>query len=297
VLGLVPAGDRRHREGAEYAKVVGLPYVSFDVACVTDRNAFFQLEIFQFLDPAPRVRPSDWRPCDIGYSTLGVFATDFDEILDRAWAAGSVSRSSESEDPGSRCAWLRGPDGVPIALTDYDVYPQVGRLERPASSAVRSVAVSVPSLKSARRFWADTLGFRVIRPIERAPARSEPPGTPQGASKDVLLLDAGSVVLEIVQYNHPQGRGRPVNHRISDEGILNVAVGTTNRRQFDLAYTRLANAGYSTKSAPWALPGVATVVYFEDDQGFSLELLHVQETALERMGFRRSPSRRMSAST
>ena len=35
-----------------------------------------------------------------------------------------------------------------------------------------------------------------------------------------------------------------------------------------------------------ASPGVATVVYVNDDQGFSVELLHVEPQALERMGFR-----------
>ena len=33
------------------------------------------------------------------------------------------------------------------------------------------------------------------------------------------------------------------------------------------------------------MPDVATVVYLIDDQGFSVELLHIAPGALERMGF------------
>jgi len=52
----------------------------------------------------------------------------------------------------------------------------------------------------------------------------------------------------------------------------------------------------ASKSVPMTLPRVATVVYFDDDQGFSLKL-HVWEAASEGLGFRQSASNTINAST
>jgi hypothetical protein len=72
---------------------------------------------------------------------------------------------------------------------------------------------------------------------------------------------------------------------ISDQGILNVAFGTTNKREFDVVYGRAIASGFEGAAEPWTVPGVATVVYLTDTQGFSVELLHVEKEALVRMGF------------
>jgi hypothetical protein len=113
-----------------------------------------------------------------------------------------------------------------------------------------------------------------------------------GASRKELVAWAGEVAVELVQYTNPVGRRRPSGYLISDQGILNVALGCTEKALFDATYARLIDGGYRVAAPPWTLPDVATVVYAYDDQGFCVELLHVEPDALVRMGFRAaSPER------
>ena len=91
--------------------------------------------------------------------------------------------------------------------------------------------------------------------------------------------------VELVQYVEPRGRPRPAGYLLSDQGVLNVALGSTNKDDFDATYERLTRAGFRSNRSPWTLADVATVAYMNDDQGFRVELLHVEPTALVRMGF------------
>ena len=81
------------------------------------------------------------------------------------------------------------------------------------------------------------------------------------------------------------GRPRPAGYLVSDEGVLNIALGSTDRADFEAVYRRATERGFEGHTKPWTLPGVATVVYLQDPQGLSVELLHVEPEALERMGF------------
>ena len=80
-------------------------------------------------------------------------------------------------------------------------------------------------------------------------------------------------------------RGRRAGYLLSDQGILNVALGSTSRDDFDRTYTNAVAHGVRGLTAPWTVPDLATVVYLADPQGFSVELLHVEPGALARMGF------------
>jgi hypothetical protein len=96
------------------------------------------------------------------------------------------------------------------------------------------------------------------------------------------------------------GRPWPDGYRISDQGILNVALGFRDRSALERAYSRCLAAGHRGNWRPLEL-GVFTVVYVNDDQGFSVELLRCPRWAEPAVGFRPSrgegpPARRQAES-
>jgi hypothetical protein len=82
----------------------------------------------------------------------------------------------------------------------------------------------------------------------------------------------------------PAGRSRPAGYLFSDQGILNVALGTPDERVFVATYERALRAGYLANSVPHEEDGAA-VVYLNDGLGTSVELLYVSEEAMGAMGF------------
>lgn len=285
-LGLRPAGTIRHVATDGPAPVSGLPECSLDVWCVVDRQEWMQFEIMEFERPRMRRLPADWRPSDIGYSTIGVHVENFDAALERLTSTSGRLLTPPLGEPGHRRVCLPDPDGVLLELMEDDVRALQPRL-RPhehVPTTVRSVTLSVPSLERARRFWIDGLGCAEASVRLHCPEHERLWGL-EGASRDSLALWAGDVLIELVCYYAPGWRARPAGYLISDQGILNVAFACQSRAELNATYARLIRLGFRPNSGPWSVPARATVVYFTDDQGFSVELLYVDPEGMDYMGF------------
>lgn len=293
-LGFTAAGPVRHREVPGPAPVSDLPESSFDVWCLADQQDTFQIEMFEFDRPRMRPLPASWRPCDVGYSLVGLHVADFDEALDRLSRTSGRPGGAPIGARGQRRIALRDPEGILLELMEDDVRAEPLRTRpRPEMPiVVRSITLSVPDLRRARRFWVDAVGLAERDDLMLHGPEHEALWGLDGARRTSLTLAAGDFIIEVVQYDHPVGQPRPAGYLLSDQGLLNVAFGSGDRRQFDEAYHRIAAAGYQPNSEPWTLAGVATVVYFTDDQGFSVELLHVEPGGWEEMGF--TPLRQVS---
>ncbi len=285
-LQLQPAGTIRQKMTDGPAPVPGLPECSLHVWCVVDRQEWMQFEIMEFERPRMRSLPADWRPSDLGYSTIGLHVEDFDATLARLNRTSGRLLTDPLDHPGHRRVCLRDPDGILLELMEDDVraVEPRGRPHDVVPTAVRSVTVSVASLERARRFWIDGLGCQEASVTLHCPEHEQLWGL-AGARRDSLTLWAGDVLIELVRYESPAWRARPAGYLISDQGILNVAFGCQNRDEFKATYARLIRLGFRPNSAPWSVPGRATVVYFTDDQGFSVELLYVEPDGMEYMGF------------
>ena len=285
-LGFLAAGERRYRDAPQFAAVPDLPDAALDVWCLVGRLPFMQVEMFEFTRPRMRPRREGWRRSDIGYAGFGVQVPDFDRALDR------ISRTSGEllSDPvgpiGDRRVCLFDPDGVLVELMERHPLPAALTAEAHADApAICSVTLVVPDLERAARFWVDVLGC-----VETAPNAVHEPEHESlwglsGARRETAVVRSGTVLLELVQYQGPMSRRRRAGYLISDQGILNVAFGTTNADEFERAYARAVAHGFRGHTAPWTVQDVATVVYLTDPQGFSVECLHVQPHALARMGF------------
>jgi catechol 2,3-dioxygenase-like lactoylglutathione lyase family enzyme len=274
VLGFLPAGGTEAFRGPGASLVQGLPDAASVCWWLVDQREFMQLEMFEFESPPVRPLPDDWRPCDIGYTAVGLHVHDLDAALGRLDAAGVRPVAPVGGPPGARRVCVRDPEGVLLELMEDDprspAAPARPRSEIPV--VARRVTASVPDLAKAERFWVDTLGLSRATDIALdGPEHDALRGLPD-ARRDTLLLWAGDFLVELVQYHEPRGRPWPESYRISDQGILNVALGFREIQQLRELWERVIRNGYTSNSDVVEL-GQGGVVYCNDDQGFSVELL------------------------
>ncbi len=291
VLGLAPAGGTNLFFGPLASMVQGVPRAASTCWWLVDRQEQFQIELFEFRSPLVRALPRDWRPCDVGYTTISFSVADLDRTIERATEAGTPPLTQPSGPSGARRACVRDPEGVLIELMEEDPRSEAPRPRpRPEIGAVaRSVTLSVPDLGRSREFFADLLGIPVVDGLALHGPEHEALWGLEGARRESLALWADDMIVELVEYADPPGRPWPPGYRISDQGLLNIAFGFRQRAEFEAACRRCEEAGIRANGPPLRL-GAWSVVYVNDDQGFSVELLHVEPWYEGRMGFRPRPS-------
>jgi catechol 2,3-dioxygenase-like lactoylglutathione lyase family enzyme/carbon monoxide dehydrogenase subunit G len=269
---LAAGGSRLMMRGPIAARVQGLPGAASTCWWLVARNPWLQFEFFQFERPVARLMPQDFRPCDTGYTRIGLWVADFDATLTRLASLGTTPLAPPLGEPGFRRACVRSPDGVFVELMEADPLPAgPGPGREACGTAVRSVTMSVPDLDRAVAFFGGALGLPPSGTGLHEPGHEALWGL-DGARSRSAVFTAGDVLLEAVQYIDPIGKPWPEGYRISDQGILNVAFGARSRRDHVEIFKRAVAGGARPNWRPFQLPG-AGVVYVNDSQGFSVELL------------------------
>ena len=98
------------------------------------------------------------------------------------------------------------------------------------------------------------------------------------------VFAAGSVLIELVQYLDPVGPAAPGGYRISDQGILNIAFGARSQARTRQALPpRARGRARGQNRRPLHLPG-AGVVYVNDPDRFSVELLWMARRSGSKLG-------------
>ena len=295
VVGLRPAGGTNLFAGPLASRVQGLPRAASTCWWLVDRQEQFQLELFEFRSPLVRRLPGDWRPSDVGYSMVSLAVEDLEATLERARAAGSPPLTDPIGEPGSRRACVRDADGVLVELMEDDPRdPRPRERPRPGISAVtRSVTLSVLDLDRSRRLFGETLDLVPAEGLELHRPEHEALWGLEGAQRESAVYWAEDLVVELVQYADPAPRPWPSGYRISDQGLLNIAFGFRERAAFEAASRRCLEAGCRPNAAPLRL-GPWSVVYVNDEQGFSIELLRVEPWYERMMGFQPRPAPRIA---
>ena len=293
VLGFEPAGGTAGFRGPLTSAATGLPDAAALCWWMVDRREFMQLEFFEFESPPVRKLPHDWRCNDIGYVAIGVWVADIDTTRERVEQAGCAQISSFCGTPGARRFSFRDPEGVLVEVME-DRLVEIESARPALSLATQSVRLSVPDLEKAARFWVDTLALEPCSEVHlHTPGREGLWGM-EDASIETLVLDADGCLIELVQYKQPVGRPWPEGYRISDQGLLNVALGYRDMDQFLEALERVLSAGYTANSEYLPI-GPGGCVYCNDDQGFSVELLCSTGAAMdEAAGFVPRPTGTMT---
>jgi catechol 2,3-dioxygenase-like lactoylglutathione lyase family enzyme len=265
-------------KGKVAAQVQALPDPCFVANWHMDDREFFQLELFEYQSPRSRAFARERRPWDIGYSRMAFEVND-----PVAFHAKCASRSV----PGLSA--IKQINGKPhFALLDpTGVLLEVGPASRPIPAHVGArfagVGMSVPSLDVALKSFRDAIGCPVLdwTPPDKGPLWDEPP-----ASKRGVLLDAGTVWLEITEYAEPAPRPWPDGYRICDYGMMNVAFGFREASEIRATWQRMVQGGFNPNAELVSSAGQVIVGYLNDPQGFSVELLMARPWLDGVLGFR-----------
>lgn len=275
-LGFLPAGGSRFMASTPLtARVQGLPKAASTMWWLVGRSGGRQLELFQFRRPIAKLMPADFRPCDIGYTRIGVTVTDFDAALVRLAKLGTVPLSAPIGSPGERRVCVRNPDGVYVEILENQAQLANGDLQQENCPVdIHSVTVSTPDLAASQAFFSQMCGKGPEKIPLHAPEHEALWGL-SGAQTRSAVFKAGGVLLEVVQYLSPVGKPWPGGYRICDQGILNIAFDGRNRRDFTAVYERALSVHAKPNCAPIHLPYKphAGVVYMNDSLGFSTELM------------------------
>ena len=242
------------------SSVQGLPRVASTCWWMVDRNEFFQLELFQFERPLARLMAHDFRPCDIGYTRIGVWVADFDRTLTRLERLGSSPLSDPSGPPGRVARACATPTGCTSRSwrTTRSRAPDSTPSRSACPVAVRSVTLSVPDLARSEAFFSRGLGLRALRCRAASPRARGAVGAGRRADAQQRVRrrrasSSSSCSISI----RSGGRARP-DYRISDQGILNIAFGARSRRDHGELYRRARAAGARENCRPVHLPGGAS---------------------------------------
>lgn len=282
-------------------KVQGLPDATSTCWWLMDQQHFFQIELFQFSKPSPKPLPQDWRPCDIGYTTIGIHVADFNATLGRAAQRHVALLSDPIGEVGSRRVCVRDPDGALIEIMEDDPRSGTPR-RRPYDVPVvtRFVTLSVPDLAQARRTWIEVIGLPEETEVSLHGPEHEALWGLAGATRESFLLRAADMFIEVVQYLDPVGAPWPQGYQISDHGLLNIALGLNTYDEVKALVDKCAAAGIPANSPPpTTLKPIWSCSYVNDPMGFSIELLYVAKPGkkqlinpfhLFELGFRPTPA-------
>ena len=268
--------------------VQGLRRVASTCWWLVDRNQWFQLELFQFERPLARLMADGFRPCDIGYARIGVWVADFDQTLTRLGRLGSRTAQRPGGPPATRRACVRNPDGVYVEIMEDDPLSGAGlaqsRSECPV--AVRSVTLSVPDLARSEAFF------------RRDSASALRCGAASARARGTLGSGRRADPQQRPHRRQRPGGGRPVSRSGRagspgglpdlDQGILNIAFGARRKRDHPKLYRRDRSWGAREPQAG-PQPG-AGVVYVNDPEQFSVELLWMSEPPTSAGGSRHDPA-------
>lgn len=259
-----------------------------DASCLVwwlvGRQDFVQLELFQHARPAQRRQAADWRPSDLGWTRFGIAVPDFGAAKSGLERTGLTPLSEPMRQDGLRRVAFRDPElGAIVELMEEGEALPGGIRPRfyDLAPALVYAAVSVRDLDRARTFLAGTVGLAVQEDVVLHDPALEALWGLEGARRETLIVRGGDVYLEVVRYDDPAPREH--DRRLSDQGIMNVAVGFRERERLEALYDRLVAAGYPVaRELP---PPPAGGTYLRDDQGTSLEILGVPREFSGQYGF------------
>ncbi|WP_342661409.1 hypothetical protein [Rhodococcus ruber] len=288
-LGFLDAGGTTFA-GADMAEVQGInhPTVDFDLDWVVDRSEFMQLELFAYRQPTPRPKRRDRSPADVGYSVLCIHVLDFDGTLARLAELGTTPLGPVLGARGDRHVTVEDPAGAQIELFERDI--QLGNavetaLRPEVNAAVRGVRLTVLDPARTDIWLTEVLGLRRLSDSVHGDEHRTLWNVPEeaGASTVVAYTDARSFI-EVVSYERGSADW-PADYQLSDQGILNIALGTPDRDTYFAVRTRVEEGPY-VLNRHLVLADDLEADYALDDQGFSVELIYMEPAQYQNFGFR-----------
>lgn len=277
LLGMKYANTTDAFRGKTAEAVQGVPGVSSEVVWMIDDRDFMQVELFKFLTPKTRPVARTRSPWDIGYSRVAF------EVNDVA----SFHSECSQKDIGGLSPLVAIGDASYFTMQDpTGILLEIGPAKDPLPDWLKGrpcgIALTVPDLTVALQSFHNTLGFGKLSdaPPDKGVLWGE-----ADAEKTMVLLDGGTLWVELSQYATPASNPWPEGYRITDLGIVNVAVGFRDVAKVKDTYRRTVDAGFAPNCAPKCSP-FGGCTYVNDPQGFSVEIMAITRMLDGAFGFR-----------
>jgi catechol 2,3-dioxygenase-like lactoylglutathione lyase family enzyme len=140
---------------------------------------------------------------------------------------------------------------------------------------VNHTGISVANMERSLGFYRDLLGLELI--FDSDVDDVEPLNAVVGMDKArgrVTWLRAGDTMIELWQWDHPEGRPLPADYRPADRGVTHYALEVDD---VDELYQRIVAAGYPANSEPLDL-GLHKTTYVRGPDGEIIEILEDRAT-------------------
>lgn len=275
-------GFRNGGGQAVWGKTIGVQGLPHDSRALMwwmlSRQSFFQLELFHHTCPAQRPLPAHWLPCDHGWIRYGIEISDFDACAATLAPYGVTPITAPIEVNGLRRMAFRDPFiGVIVEIME------AGESNPSNGPKVAYVTSSVSDIESARSFYGETMALEVAPLDELHRPENEALWGLSGATRDGFVVRSGNdIALEIVQYRNPVGRPRPADYRISDQGVMNIAMSSRNISDVVHALKRVRDAGYVP---PFTYDSDGIVCGYITESGREIELTAWPQEMDAQLGF------------
>ena len=274
-------GFRNSGAQAVWGKTIGIQGLSPESRAIMwwmiGADRFFQLELFHHTAPVQRALPEDWNPSDHGWVRFGVRVTDFENCraaLDRLGIEPLAPASAQKE---TRRLAIRDPYvGTIVEVIE-------ARDTRVGGPEVAYITSSVASLEAARHYYG-TLLHLPIQPLETLhTSKDEMLWNSVVTPQDGFVVDAGGTCLEIVHY--AEGRPKAADYRISDQGIMNVALGSHDKPTVVDILARLREAGLEPPFTYDVGPAICGYIV---NAGYEVEFTAIPRDMAAQLGFEES---------
>lgn len=267
-------------KGKVTESVTGLPGAQMSAGWLMDDRDYFQFEMFQYHTPSPKAFGEHRQPWDIGYSRLALEVSDLAAFHQRCTQRAVKELSAITTIAGKPYLTLRGPNNVLI---------EVGQATRAIPKGIGArfagVAINVPSLDVALNSYHKAIGCPIT---DHAPADKGVLWNETPATKRSVLLDAGTIWLEINEYADNKSAPWPQGYRICNFGQQNVAFGSRESTGIRALYERMVAGGFTPNTPLVSSAGQVQLTYLNDPQGFNVEILMVRPWLDGVMGFRQA---------
>lgn len=182
---------------------------------------YFNLEFIHHTSPVQRPKRGGWKASDHGWNRFGISVTDFDACLATLAANRITTMTPPLVERGlRRVAFIEPFIQVVVELFEKRA-PEV------SGPAIVYAASSVSDLEPARRFYRDVIGLSIAGDNPLHCPEHEALWGLAGAERDTFVAKAaGDVLVEVVEYKNPKGRPRPADYRMSDQGMVNISIGS-----------------------------------------------------------------------
>jgi uncharacterized protein YndB with AHSA1/START domain len=144
--------------------------------------------------------------------------------------------------------------------------------------------MSVPDLQVTRDAFINAMGMSEVGNFQLHTAEDEARWGLEGARTKSVLLRSRNFLVEIVEYLSHDPKPRPPGYQICDQGFMNIAMGYRSPAEFDREFSHATSNGMTANGKPVDI-GLFRVMYVNDPQGFSVEMLHAREPLWSLSGF------------